>query len=84
MKSKYLSRKFLVCIAAMLSSVGTSIAGLNSDNQTVVVVGIVATISSAAIYAFCEAWVDQAYANNSTVEQVETVDTTEEGGEVDG
>ena len=58
MKNKYLSRKFLVCIAAMLSSIGTSIAGLHSDNPTVTTIGIVATIVSAAIYAFCEAWVD--------------------------
>lgn len=63
MKNKYLSRKFLVCIAAMLSSIGTSIAGLHSDNPTVTTIGIVATIVSAAIYAFCEALVDCASIN---------------------
>ena len=73
MKNKYLSRKFLVCIAAMLGSIGTSIAGLHSEIPTVVIVGTVATIASAAIYAFCEAWVDQAYAS-----QIPSEPTTDE------
>ena len=55
---KFKSRKFLMCLAAALASIGASIAGLATSNQTVATVGIVCTIVSSAIYAFCEAWVD--------------------------
>lgn len=55
---KLTSRKFWVCVAAMLASIATSIAGLTTDNQTVLVIGTVCGVVSAAIYAFCEAWVD--------------------------
>lgn len=58
MKEKLTSRKFWVCVAAMLSSIATSIAGVASDNDTIVLIGTVCSIISAAIYAFCEAWVD--------------------------
>lgn len=56
--SKYLSRKFLVCMAAFLASVATSISGISTENQTVTIIGTICGILSAAIYAFCEAWVD--------------------------
>ena len=56
--NKLTSRKFWICVAAFLGSVATSIAGLTTDNQVVGIVGVVAGILSAAIYAFCEAWVD--------------------------
>lgn len=56
--SKFTSRKFLICLAAFLGSIGTSIAALHSDNQTVASVGIVCAIFSAAIYAAVEAYVD--------------------------
>ena len=55
---KLTSRKFWMCVAAMLASIATSIAGITTSNQTVLVVGTVCGITSAAIYAFCEAWVD--------------------------
>ena len=55
---KLTSRKFWICVAAMLASIATSIKGITSDNQTVIVIGTVCGIVSAAIYAFCEAWVD--------------------------
>lgn len=55
---KLTSRKFWICVAAMLASIATSIAGITTSNQTVLVVGTVCGIASAAIYAFCEAWVD--------------------------
>lgn len=55
---KLKSRKFWICVAACLASIGTSIAGLRSDNATVAAIGTVCTIASAAIYAFAEAWVD--------------------------
>ena len=58
MKEKLTSRKFWICVAAFLASIATSIAGLCSSNQTIVIIGTTAGILSAAIYAFCEAWVD--------------------------
>ena len=55
---KLTSRKFWICVAAFLASVATSIAGIATDKQTVLIIGTVCGILSAAIYAFCEAWVD--------------------------
>lgn len=57
-RNKLKSRKFWICVAAALSSVATSISGIATSNETIVVVGTVCGIVSAAIYAFCEAWVD--------------------------
>ena len=59
MMEKLTSRKFFICVAAFLASIATSIAGIKSDNQTVIIIGTVCGILSAAIYAFCEAWVDK-------------------------
>lgn len=56
--NKLTSRKFWVCVAAMLASIATSIAGIHSNNPTVIAIGTICGIISAAIYAFCEAWVD--------------------------
>ena len=56
--NKLTSRKFWICVAAFLASIATSIAGIYTTNQVITVVGTVAGILSAAIYAFCEAWVD--------------------------
>ena len=58
MKDKLTSRKFWICVAAFLASIATSIAGLKTENQTVIIIGAVCGILSAAVYAFCEAWVD--------------------------
>lgn len=58
MKSKLTSRKFWICVAAFLGSIAASISGIVTDNQTVIIIGTVCGILSAAIYAFCEAWVD--------------------------
>ena len=55
---KLTSRKFWICVAAFLASIAASISGITTSNQTVVIVGTVCGILSAAIYAFCEAWVD--------------------------
>ena len=55
---KLKSRKFWICVAAFLGSIATSITGICTSNQTVIVIGTVCGILSAAIYAFCEAWVD--------------------------
>lgn len=56
--SKLKSRKFWICVAAMLSSIATSIAGIKTDSELIATVGIVCSIFAAAIYAFCEAWID--------------------------
>lgn len=55
---KLTSRKFWISVAAFLASVATSIAGLKTDNQTVAIVGVIAGIFAAGIYAACEAYVD--------------------------
>lgn len=55
---KLTSRKFWICVAAFLGSIAASISGIVTDNQTITTVGIVCGVLSAAIYAFCEAWVD--------------------------
>ena len=56
--NKLKSRKFWMCVAAFLASLGMSIAGLRSDNEIVAAIGTISTILATAIYAFCEAWVD--------------------------
>lgn len=55
---KLKSRKFWICVAAFLASIAVSISGLASNNTTITAIGTVCGILSAAIYAFCEAWVD--------------------------
>lgn len=57
-KSKLTSRKFWICVAAFLGSIATSISGIVTDNQTVIIIGTVCGVLSAAIYAAMEAWVD--------------------------
>ncbi len=55
---KLKSRKFWICVAAFLASIAVSISGLTTSNETIVGIGTVCGILSAAIYAFCEAAVD--------------------------
>ncbi|MDO4801697.1 MAG: hypothetical protein Q4A15_05995 [Prevotellaceae bacterium] len=68
---KLKSRKFWVCVAAGLASLGTGISGIVVGNQTLAVVGSVLTVISASIYAFCEAWVDSSavgdFVNDNTI-----------------
>lgn len=66
---KLKSRKFWICVAAFLASIATSIAGLATANQVITIVGTTAGILSAAIYAFCEAWVDGKAVNASGSEE---------------
>lgn len=42
----------------MLASIAVSISGLNTGNEVIAGVGVTCGVASAAIYAFCEAWVD--------------------------
>lgn len=62
MNSKWKSRKFWICVAAFLASVGSSLAGLATSNRWLMVVGTTCTVLSAAIYAAAEAYVDAARA----------------------
>ena len=73
---KLTSRKFWICVAAFLGSIATSIAGICTDNQTVIIIGTVCGILSAAIYAFCEAWVDSK-AVDKPLEYLKEINNTE-------
>lgn len=68
MLKKLTSRKFLICLAALLASVATSIAGLNNDNETIATIGCVCSICSAGLYAVCEAMIDIKAINNDKEE----------------
>lgn len=72
MNSKLTSRKFWICVAAFLGSVAASISGLVTDNKYVTTLGIVCGILSAAIYSFCEAWVDSKSATKKNVSLIVT------------
>lgn len=74
--SKFLSRKFLISVAAFLGSIGGSIAGIAVGNNTVTTVGIVCTVLSAAIYSATEAYVDAASASSSTTATTIAATTT--------
>lgn len=69
-KEKLSSRKFWICVAAALASLGTGISGIVVGNQTLAIIGSVCTVLSAAIYAFCEAWVDGKAIVASAVEEI--------------
>ena len=60
MKSKLTSRKFWICVAAFMASIGSSIAGMNMGNKMIACVGIICTVISTAIYAAAESVVDAA------------------------
>lgn len=65
---KLTSRKFWMCVAAALASLGTGISGIIAGNQTLAIVGSVLTVISASIYAFVEGWVDSKAVNNTKEE----------------
>lgn len=58
MKEKLTSRKFWLACAAFLGSMGTSIAGMSCQNEKIVMIGLICSMLSAAIYAAAEAYVD--------------------------
>ena len=76
--SKLTSRKFWVSVASLLASIGTSIAGISSSNETLATVGVVCAVISAAIYAGCEAYVDATSAANSLMTIVDGTEESEE------
>lgn len=85
---KLTSRKFWICVAAMLASIATSIAGIHSNNATVIAIGTICGIVSAAIYAFCEAWVDSKAVNvnnmDAIVRLLDDLASSQEEDEEDG
>ena len=58
MKEKLTSRKFWLACAAFLGSMGTSIAGMSCQNEKIVMIGLICSMLSAAIYSAAEAYVD--------------------------
>lgn len=85
---KLTSRKFWICVAAMLASIATSIAGITTANQIVTIIGTICGIASAAIYAFCEAWVDGKAVNANNMDAIvrllDDLASSQEEGEEDG
>ena len=69
--NKLKSRKFWICVAAFLASIATSISGITTSNETVTIIGTISGIISAAIYAFCEAWVDGKAINSDLFDEDE-------------
>lgn len=57
-KSKLSSRKFWLCLASAIASLGTGISGLVQGNDKLALAGGILLVISSSIYAFCEAWVD--------------------------
>lgn len=78
MNNKLTSRKFWICVAAMLASIATSIAGIAQTNPSVTAIGTVCGIISAAIYAFCEAWVDGKAVEHIKYEVIDDTDPLDE------
>lgn len=72
--SKFLSRKFLICAAAFLGSVGTSLVGMFKDCPACIIAGNLCMMLSAGIYAAMEAKVDAAAVEKG----IEVIDEEEE------
>lgn len=65
-KSKLTSRKFWLACAAMLASIAEGIMAYFSGNEQLAIAASVCFIVSAAIYQFCEAYVDAASVKSNT------------------
>ena len=77
--AKLTSRKFWICVAAFLASIGTSIAGYHVENEMITVLGMICATVSAAIYAACEAVIDKASAGAPVIaDDSEADDETKE------
>jgi hypothetical protein len=64
---KLKSRKFWICVAAALGSLGTGISGLVQGNEKLALAGGILLVVSSSIYAFCEAWVDAKAAESPVI-----------------
>lgn len=70
---KLTSRKFWICAAAFLASLGTGISGLAAGNEKLATTGAICMVISGAIYAACEAYVDGAsIKSNQNLTQTQT------------
>lgn len=58
MSEKLTSRKFWICVASALASLGTGISGIVVGNEKLAIAGAILTVISSSIYAFCESWID--------------------------
>ena len=74
---KFTSRKFLICLAAFLFSLGTGLAGLSQGNDTVTMIGGICCVVSAALYAACEAYTDGKALQAQTTETYISKSTTQ-------
>ena len=63
MTRKLTSRKFWLSVAAFLGSIAASIAGIVTEEKWITIVGVVAGMLSAGIYAAAEAYTDAAHAD---------------------
>lgn len=71
---KYLSsRKFLLTFASFCGSIGTAIAGLHTENETLIIAGVICSAVSVAIYTMVEGLVDATATTNRTIEIRENV-----------
>lgn len=59
MRNKWKSRKFLMCLGEVCLGIGTTITGMYTDNETVVVIGAALVAIGTGIFTFCEALVDR-------------------------
>ena len=73
---KFTSRKFLICLAAFLFSLGTGLTGLSQGNSRILMIGGICTVLSAALYAACEAYTD-GKALEAQTSHIETMTTVE-------
>ncbi len=78
---KYLSRKFIICVAAFLGSLGTSITALQTGNKIVAAIGLICSMFSAAFYAACEASVDKANGTSRNYYGPEPIEEKEDKGD---
>jgi len=84
MKKYLTSRKFLLTFASFCGSIGTAIAGLHTENETLVIVGVICSAVSVAIYTAVEGLVDATATTNRTIEIRENVSRETLERELDG
>ena len=81
MKKYLTSRKFLLTFASFCGSIGTAIAGLHTENETLIIVGVICSAVSVAIYTMVEGLVDATATTNRTIEIRENVSRETSRGE---